>query len=138
VSAGVCTSDPNCDCEAASTAGCDPNGCIGSGLRCGSELGCNLGNDIYQCSPEGNFCHIGPCKNGCVFGSPSKETVYDSVIIIGSEDESELPSDNELNGEIWYDDAFDNDFNYQVFDKLQICQVLTQENLLLLLNNFLK
>ncbi|CAH1768190.1 14416_t:CDS:2, partial [Entrophospora sp. SA101] len=84
VSAGVCTSDPNCDCEAASTAGCDPNGCIGSGLRCGSELGCNL-----------------------------EETVYDSVIIIGSEDESELPSDNELNGEIWYDDAFDNDFNYQ-------------------------
>ncbi|CAG8688342.1 5269_t:CDS:1, partial [Cetraspora pellucida] len=42
---------------------------------CGSELSClgALANHIYQLDGKGNFCHFGPCTNGCEIGRPNSK-----------------------------------------------------------------
>jgi len=66
----ACVESPNCDCDAANIKGCNGDGLNVGGTTCGSELGCDLANDIYQLSNTGDFCHFGPCTKGCTVSPP--------------------------------------------------------------------
>src|SRR5688572_13098260 len=74
----VCRADPNCDCAPANIKDCSCAGKPG-GLYCGFDLGCSieLWEHIYQCSKFtiGNFCHLGPCTNGCLSSGPNSSCI---------------------------------------------------------------
>jgi len=68
----VCFPSSTCDCEPENIKDCDTS--IPDFKRttraCGSEFGCALTDHIYQINENGDFCHFGPCTNGCTATDP--------------------------------------------------------------------
>ncbi|CAG8766533.1 13702_t:CDS:1, partial [Dentiscutata erythropus] len=65
---------PNCDCKTENIASCTRFSGP-AGRYCGSELSClgALANHIYQLNSKENFCHFGPCTNGCEVDRPNSK-----------------------------------------------------------------